>query len=275
MTLMVDMLLSKKKIRRRERLLSGPGLVPQLMANYTAPSLPPAEEVSCDSAALSCFNRGGCGMALKQYTLSCSDLSQGITDTCSPACKLALIALLSTPEGARLMRCNCEKDTDCELKKERVEPCRTEVIWNTAPDTEVSCTSASWICEADPLCAKAYEYYNSNCEAMFRGRKCSKRCRNSLDILLRQDAARKLASCWCAVGPGQSRCQEIRQNTDVLCFNKKTNVPKEEKETVVEKGNGTQQRKMSLLLLILSFYTSYLVSELGHSVRLLIELLQR
>jgi len=264
-----------KRARRRERILSGPGLVPQLLANYTAPSLPPADEVSCNSAYLSCAYRGGCGMALKQYQLSCTDLSEGLTTTCSSDCKLALIALLSTPEGSRLMKCDCDNETDCTMKKARVEPCRSEVTWNTAPDSKVSCTSASWICMADPLCAKALEYYNSNCDAMFRGRKCSRRCKNSLDILLRQKAARKLASCWCQPGPDQEQCLDIRRNTDVLCFNRKTGTTPVDEIEQHESGGGSSQKQLNFVMLVMSLYTSYLVSELGHTVSLLLETLQR
>ena len=98
----------KKKHRNRNLALerSSRGLVPQLMANYTAPSLPPAHEVGCNHATMACAYRGGCGLALQQYMQSCSDLVSGVTDTCSMDCKYALIALLSTPEGKRLMECS-------------------------------------------------------------------------------------------------------------------------------------------------------------------------
>ena len=190
------------------------------MSNFSAPSLPPPEEVACSAALLACAYRGGCGLALQQYQLACSSLVQGLTDTCSQECQYALIALLSTPEGERLMQCRCE-DGDCRLQKERVEPCREEVTWNTAPHTIVSCTAATWMCMADPLCATALDYYSTNCRAMFRGRHCSSRCKNSLDILLRQEAAGKLATCQCEPGKQELRCRQVKRNTDVLCFGKK------------------------------------------------------
>lgn len=201
----------------RER--SSRGLVPQLMSNYSGPEMIPARDVSCSMATLACANRDGCGLALEQYLLSCSDLVQGEDDTCSRQCQLSLIALLSTPEGERLMECQCEDD-GCLRQKQRIEPCRSEVTWNTRPDTVVTCTTATWICAADVTCATAMDYYNRNCQKMFRGEKCSRRCKNSLDIMLRQPAAAKLATCYCE-GNEDFECINIRRNTDVLCFGKK------------------------------------------------------
>ena len=61
----------KKKGRNRDR--SSRGLVPQLLANYTAPSLPPAHEVGCNHATMACAYRAGCGLALQQYMKSCTN----------------------------------------------------------------------------------------------------------------------------------------------------------------------------------------------------------
>jgi len=242
----------RKKPRNRNRSLerSSRGLVPQLLANYTAPSLPPPHEVDCNYATLACANRGGCGLALMQYMQSCTDLVSGVTDTCSKDCKFALIALLSTPEGARLMKCSCE-DSNCHLQKARVEPCRTEVTWNTSPDTIVSCSAATWICAADPLCSTAMDYYNRNCQKMFTGKKCSHHCKNSLDIMLRQKTAAKLATCYCD-GTEDFDCINIRRNTDVLCFNKKE-VVEILVNSVEIKTSGAEGSMISIIFVILSF----------------------
>ena len=73
-------------------------------------------------------------------------------------------------------------------------PCQEEVELATDPDTIVSCTSAQWICAADPDCSTALDWYNTLCRAMFKGRKCTKKCHNSISILRRQKAARKLGT---------------------------------------------------------------------------------
>ena len=79
-------------------------LVPQLLPNYTTPSPPPASSVSCSQAWLSCSYRDGCGLALQQYVSACSDLVSGLSAQCPLNCRLALVALLSTTEGERLMQ---------------------------------------------------------------------------------------------------------------------------------------------------------------------------
>ena len=78
--------------------------MPQLWANYTGPPETPAENVSCNVARLKCAYRAGCGLALQSYVIACQDLSKGRTDTCNAHCKHALIALMSTHEGKRLMK---------------------------------------------------------------------------------------------------------------------------------------------------------------------------
>ncbi len=221
-------------------------------------------------------------VTIQQYSLCV-----GITDTCSRACQHALIALLSTPEGERLMECRCT-DADCAEKKRRVEPCRAAVTWQNAPNSLVSCSAASWICAADPLCATALDYYNRNCQAMFKGRKCSRRCRNSLDILLRQPTAAKLATCYCD-GTEDFECAAIRENTDVLCFGKKTAADKDEEATTttaadddsvneiddgpvgpVKSGAAGDRRGGSLVLAIFSLLVSYLLPQSVDTIRTLL-----
>lgn len=80
------------------------GLVPQLWPNYTGPPELPAEEESCNVAQLKCAYRDGCGLAIQNYMLACSALAEGKTTVCSTYCKHSLIALMSTPEGKRLMK---------------------------------------------------------------------------------------------------------------------------------------------------------------------------
>ena len=64
---------------------------------------------------------------LTQYRESCASLVEGTTSACSVSCQHALVGLISTAEGERLMDCTCQ-NPDCSLEKKRVEPCREEVI---------------------------------------------------------------------------------------------------------------------------------------------------
>ena len=77
-----------------------------------------------------------------------------------------------------LFQCDCSGDKTCEASKANIHPCQNEVISATKQDAIVSCTTAQWICSADPLCSTALEYYNRFCQSMFRGKKCTDRCMN-------------------------------------------------------------------------------------------------
>jgi len=247
--------------KKREERIFRP-LVPQLLPNYTTPSLPLAREVSCSQASLACTYRGGCGAALREYQARCRDLVQGDTTRCGIQCRHSLIALISTQEGERLMQCTCEDDS-CKLQKSRVERCRSSVTWVVAPGTIVSCSAATWICMADPLCSTALHYYHTHCQDMFRGGECDRRCKNSLEILMRQESAAKLGTCFCD-GTEEFRCKEIRENTDRLCWAK-------EKVVEDEELSGKDMLTISALGAVISLLCSVLNTSLGESVRLGLE----
>ncbi|KAJ3647779.1 hypothetical protein Zmor_019639 [Zophobas morio] len=152
-----------------------------------------AASVPCEEARMRCAYRVGCGMALQNYVVGCSGVLQGPPPTyCPEICHHSLIALTSTEEGKDLMNCNCS-DEYCEDQKLRSEICRPQVI-KTINESVVSCRVAQWICAADALCSTALEYYNHYCRAMFHGKKCSPRCKNSINILRRQEKAAKLTT---------------------------------------------------------------------------------
>ena len=117
------------------------------------------------------------------------------------------------------MQCDCQGDKECQLARHQIESCRASVVYATRYDTVVSCTEAQWICMADAECAKALEYYNFNCKAMFRGKRCNQRCKNSMAILSRQAQAMKLADCRCEYNEriGNFYCSDIKRNMAQLC----------------------------------------------------------
>eukprot|EP00094_Tigriopus_californicus_P005348 TCALIF_05157-PA protein Name:"Similar to GAS1 Growth arrest-specific protein 1 (Homo sapiens)" AED:0.22 eAED:0.36 QI:0/0/0/1/0/0.25/4/0/251 len=127
---------------------------------YRPPELP-AEEEPCHVSQLKCAYRDGCGLAIQNYMLACSALAEGKTTTCTTYCKHSLIALMSTPEGKRLMK---------------------------------------------------------YCAAMFKGKKCTKRCLNAIHILKKQTSASKLEHCVCD-GSEDFQCRKIKDNMEQLCFN--------------------------------------------------------
>lgn len=178
----------------------------------------------CEVARAQCAFRMGCGMALQSYIMDCADLISGHTTECSVTCQRALIALMSTEEGEMLIGCDCNGSEFCETNKKRIEVCRPEVIEATAVGSIVSCSTAQSICMADQLCATALDYYHINCRSMFQGRRCTARCKNSLDILNRQEKAAKLRSCYCE-GDEDFACKKIKESTERLCFAPESNDP--------------------------------------------------
>lgn len=67
-----------------------------------------------------------------------------------------------------MSQCRCE-DEACRQEKELVEPCRTEVEEELALDRVLTCTTATYICRAEPACHTALQYYNNYCSDMFTG----------------------------------------------------------------------------------------------------------
>ncbi|KAJ8673749.1 hypothetical protein QAD02_005011 [Eretmocerus hayati] len=173
----------------------------------------------CDDARLRCAYRTGCGRALQHYLTRCASVLHGDVDECPEICQHAIVALMSTDQGKDLTSCACSKeDSLCQRSKQRAEVCRASVT-ATMNRTRVSCRVATWICNADALCSTALQYYNENCKRMFHGKKCTKRCRNSINILRRQEKAAKLNTCFCD-GAEEYDCKAIHRNMDELCFNK-------------------------------------------------------
>ena len=86
--------------------------------------------------------------------------------------------------------------------------CRPGIELAVSNKTVVSCSVAHMICSADAQCHTALTYYDINCRAMFKGKKCSTRCKNSLAILKKQAKASKLRTCY---------CDEARVNLDFDC----------------------------------------------------------
>jgi len=173
----------------------------------------------CEVARMKCAYRVGCGMALQNYVIGCGDVMTGKATRCSEHCKKALIAITSTEEGQALMKCDCRNNEFCDDTKKRIEICRADVLRATATGAVVSCSVAQWICAADPLCSTALEYYRQLCKGMLHGKKCNRRCNNSIAILNRQEKAAKLKNCYCD-GTEDYDCRRIKSNMDRLCFRK-------------------------------------------------------
>ncbi|XP_050674452.1 growth arrest-specific protein 1-like [Leptidea sinapis] len=172
---------------------------------------------SCEEARLRCAYRSGCGTALNNYMMLCNEVLAQPSDTCPEGCEHALIALTSTEEGKELMTCKCE-DAYCVDAKQKINVCRAQVLKGAA-NVSSSCRLSQLICQADAQCRTALDYYNEYCRSVYRGRKCSKKCLNSIQILRKQEKAAALTACQCD-GNEDYDCPKMQSNLDRLCFHK-------------------------------------------------------
>ena len=226
-----------------------------------------SNKVSCRFASLKCNYRSGCGRTLQSYLLECADLISNRTRSCSERCKNTLVGLTSTPEGVKLMDCSCDdKDEDCKAAKSRVVPaCSESVLRAQMAGVNVSCSEARWICTSDSQCAKALEYYELYCKGLFKGNRCTSRCKNSIDILRRQTQAEKLESCDCR---GDQSCLDVKRGIRDLCFPPPPPPPppKIEEEDISENiiedeksGDSTHLRSNNVFVIVLTAVIFHIV----------------
>lgn len=117
-----------------------------------------------------------------------------------------------------LLQCECE-DEFCVEAKSRIDICRPQVL-RGAENATSSCTLSQLICIANAQCAAALSFYHQYCRSMFRGRKCSNKCLNSIEILRKQEKAAALTVCQCD-GNEDYNCPQMQSNLERLCFHKK------------------------------------------------------
>ena len=166
-------------------------------------------------------------------------------------------------------QCNCYGDEFCESSKSHVSTCAAEVTIATHADTVVTCSAAQWICAADPQCATALEYYNRFCGAMFRGRKCTDRCINSIQILQRQTAAKKLETCYCD-GSENYDCVAIKENMESLCYRKMAGETEDLDSNEIEGGKTSSsgwKLQLEKILLFVSLFLSAFMNMLKESFK--------
>lgn len=115
--------------------------------------------------------------------------------------------------------------------------CRPQVLKGAANATS-SCRLSQLICLADAQCATALRYYDELCRSMYRrGRKCSNKCLNSIEILRKQEKAAALTECRCD-GNEDYDCPRMQNNLQRLCFHKKNH-----RKGHGERGNGEKHHK--------------------------------
>ena len=197
-----------------------------------------------------CILRVGCSIALHNYFLNCRELINQEMENCSPACNEAIVGLMSAED---LMSCDCNGDTICINHQRRTNVCKGDVMRSLKEvndnHSDVNCSLAEVICHADTSCHAALEFVTDNCIKLFKGIRCDSRCKNSILILLRQKAARKLENCICH-GSEDYPCKVLQRNTRRLCFQQETKiVPWEQK-----RSNASQLKFLLTLCPIFFIY---------------------
>ena len=103
---------------------------------------------------------------------------------------------------------------------------------------------------------------------MFRGRKCTDRCINSIQILQRQKAAKKLETCYCD-GTENYDCTAIKDNMESLCFRKMNeeldDIASNEIEGSSAKTSAGWRLQMEKILLLISLFLSAFMTMLKDS----------
>ena len=108
-----------------ERVASEKRLEIQISSNYNDNETIENNNTStCRFAQLKCSYRTGCGQTLQSFIIECDSLINNQTEICTNRCKNTLVGLTSTPEGQKLMNCDCDGDLECEVAKVNIEACR-------------------------------------------------------------------------------------------------------------------------------------------------------
>ncbi|XP_015366852.1 PREDICTED: growth arrest-specific protein 1-like [Diuraphis noxia] len=173
-------------------------------------------QVMCEDVRMKCAFGPGCSMALHNYFAKCDRMLQADSTTCPESCLYALVALLSTEDGKRMLDCTC-RDRYCEEMKARVEVCRPFVLEASKNETVVPCELANWVCTVDPVCSAALGYFQTYCRRMMLGVACTERCLNSVEILRRQEKAAKMNRCRCT-GKSAVDCLRQKERMVRLCY---------------------------------------------------------
>ncbi|XP_059402922.1 growth arrest-specific protein 1-like [Carassius carassius] len=171
-------------------------------------------QMVCWHALMRCHEERDCELAYNQYLTACDGIIRGSRRQCPSHCISALIRLNQTTDGPLLETCDCGTDPECLRAKRAVEPC----LPRTHPgDAEgIGCTEARQRCEDEPSCHSSLTAYLSHCGQLFNGRKCSSRCRSTIEELLLKPSGVLLNQCVCD-GLERPFCEVVKQNMVKLC----------------------------------------------------------
>lgn len=175
-------------------------------------------ELVCWQAVLRCHDEYECELAYGQYLAACDGNLRGTRKQCPSHCIGALIRLNHTRGGPDLETCDCLRDAECMRAKRAIEPClpRRHPAAGGGDLGGIGCTEARQRCEEDGGCHASLAAYLSYCGQLFNGRKCSSRCKATIQQMLFIPSGVLLNRCVCD-GVERPFCEVVKENMSKLC----------------------------------------------------------
>uniref|UniRef100_A0A8C4ICL1 GDNF/GAS1 domain-containing protein n=1 Tax=Dicentrarchus labrax TaxID=13489 RepID=A0A8C4ICL1_DICLA len=180
---------------------------------YCAVSLS-CSHLICWQALLRCHDEPECELAYSQYLAACEGNIRGTRRQCPSHCINALIRLNHTRSGPDLETCDCAQDLECLSAKRAVEPCLPRRHPSDAGG--IGCMEARQRCEEDSNCHTSLTAYLSYCGQLFNGRKCSSKCKATIQQMLFIPNGVLLNRCVCD-GVERPFCEVVKENMSKLC----------------------------------------------------------
>ncbi|XP_029107883.1 growth arrest-specific protein 1 [Scleropages formosus] len=168
----------------------------------------------CWQAVLRCQQESDCELAYTQYLAACEANIRGHRRHCPSHCIGALVRLNETRSGPDLETCDCGQDAQCRRTKRAIEPCLPRRY--PTDRAGIGCTEARQRCEEEPGCQALLTDYLSSCGQLFNGRRCTIKCRSTIERLLSVPSGALLSRCVCD-GVERPFCQVVKENMEKLC----------------------------------------------------------
>lgn len=172
-------------------------------------------QLVCWQALLRCHEEPECNLAYSQYLAACEGNIRGAQRQCPSHCINTLIRLNHTRTGPDLETCDCAQDLQCLSAKRAIEPCLPRRHPSNAGG--MGCMEARQRCEEDSSCHASLSAYLSYCGQLFNGRKCSSKCKATIQQMLFMPNGVLLNRCVCD-GVERPFCEVVKENMKKLCF---------------------------------------------------------
>ncbi|XP_011492102.1 growth arrest-specific protein 1 [Oryzias latipes] len=171
-------------------------------------------QLICWQAVFRCNVEPECDLAFRQYVSACEDVIAGATKQCPSHCINALIRLNDTRNGPELESCDCKQDQECLSVQRAIEPCLPRR--HPSESGGIGCMEARQRCEENPVCHTSLAAYLAHCGQLFNGRRCSSKCKATIQQMLSIPNGELLNQCICD-GVERPFCEVVKENMSKLC----------------------------------------------------------